>query len=217
MIHPSNIDRFCKLRLSLLQHFRITPRRFHECHRAQSDDRNGEPGDRNDALSPADFEGAPIGRFRVSSSSLARVSDGSEPARCIHGSRLACLVRCMSFHAHRSTRRLCRVSCDEFSWECRWVLTAVAIIYSPWGKQSGAHINPSVTLTFLRLGKIQGWDAALLYSVAICGRSVGRSSGGPVLLGRAGLGPGRSLRGHDTWTPWTVGSVARGIRHRNQY
>src|SRR6516225_8919387 len=34
-------------------------------------------------------------------------------------------------------------------------LTAIAIIYSPWGKQSGAHINPSVTLTFFRLGKIK--------------------------------------------------------------
>jgi aquaporin Z len=37
--------------------------------------------------------------------------------------------------------------------------TAVAIIFSPWGKQSGAHINPSVTLTFLRLGKVAPWDA----------------------------------------------------------
>jgi aquaporin Z len=37
--------------------------------------------------------------------------------------------------------------------------TAIAIIYSPWGKQSGAHINPSVTATFLRLGKIRFWDA----------------------------------------------------------
>ena len=27
-------------------------------------------------------------------------------------------------------------------------LTAVAIIYSPWGQQSGAHLNPAVTLTF---------------------------------------------------------------------
>ena len=38
-------------------------------------------------------------------------------------------------------------------------LTAVVIIYSPWGKQSGAHINPSITLTFFRLGKIKPWDA----------------------------------------------------------
>ncbi|MGH9669342.1 MAG: MIP/aquaporin family protein [Terriglobales bacterium] len=37
--------------------------------------------------------------------------------------------------------------------------TSAAIIYSPWGKQSGAHLNPSVTLTFLRLGKVKAWDA----------------------------------------------------------
>src|SRR4029450_5073472 len=33
-------------------------------------------------------------------------------------------------------------------------LTNVALIYSRWGKQSGAHMNPAVTLTFLRLGKV---------------------------------------------------------------
>lgn len=38
-------------------------------------------------------------------------------------------------------------------------LTAVALTYSPWGKQSGAHYNPSVTLTFFRLGKTPAWDA----------------------------------------------------------
>ena len=40
-------------------------------------------------------------------------------------------------------------------------LTAIALIYSPWGQRSGAHINPSVTLTFYRLGKIRSYDAAL--------------------------------------------------------
>lgn len=37
--------------------------------------------------------------------------------------------------------------------------TAIALIYSPWGKRSGAHFNPAVTLTFWRLGKVDGWDA----------------------------------------------------------
>ncbi len=46
-------------------------------------------------------------------------------------------------------------------------LTAVGIIYSPWGQRSGAHMNPAVTLTFLRLGKIEPWDAAH-YMVAQC-------------------------------------------------
>jgi aquaporin Z len=44
-------------------------------------------------------------------------------------------------------------------------LTAIAIIYSPWGKRSGAHINPAVTLTFFRLGKITSQDA-LFYIIA---------------------------------------------------
>ena len=43
--------------------------------------------------------------------------------------------------------------------------TAIAIICSPWGKRSGAHFNPAVTLVFLRLGKINPWDA-IFYIVA---------------------------------------------------
>jgi aquaporin Z len=38
-------------------------------------------------------------------------------------------------------------------------LTAIALIYSGWGKRSGAHMNPSVTLAFWWLGKIKAADA----------------------------------------------------------
>lgn len=37
--------------------------------------------------------------------------------------------------------------------------TASALIYSPWGRQSGAHMNPATTLTFARLGKVRPRDA----------------------------------------------------------
>src|SRR5437773_2709127 len=43
--------------------------------------------------------------------------------------------------------------------------TAIALIYSSFGKRSGAHMNPAATLTFLRLGKIEPIDA-LFYIAA---------------------------------------------------
>lgn len=43
--------------------------------------------------------------------------------------------------------------------------TAIGIFKSPWGKRSGAHINPVVTLTFFRLGKINR-DDAVFYIIA---------------------------------------------------
>lgn len=52
-------------------------------------------------------------------------------------------------------------------------LTAIGIIYSPWGKQSGAHFNPSVTLTFWRLGKVDRWDAALYVVAQFAGAAAG--------------------------------------------
>src|SRR5438093_4734940 len=37
--------------------------------------------------------------------------------------------------------------------------TAIALVFSPLGKRSGAHFNPAVTLTSWRLGKVKNWDA----------------------------------------------------------
>jgi aquaporin Z len=52
-------------------------------------------------------------------------------------------------------------------------LTAIALIYSPWGKRSGAHLNPAVTLGFLRLGKIRARDAAFYIAAQFIGGLVG--------------------------------------------
>src|SRR5213594_2661979 len=61
-------------------------------------------------------------------------------------------------------------------------LTAVAIIYSPWGMQSGAHINPSITLTFFRLKKVKPWDAFFYIMAQFAGGLTG------VLIAAALLG-----------------------------
>jgi aquaporin Z len=44
-------------------------------------------------------------------------------------------------------------------------LAIMAMIYSPWGRRSGTHLNPAITLAYLRLGKIGRWDA-LFYALA---------------------------------------------------
>jgi aquaporin Z len=51
--------------------------------------------------------------------------------------------------------------------------TAVALIYSPWGKRSGAHMNPAVTLTFARLGKVAPRDTALYAAAQFVGGIAG--------------------------------------------
>src|SRR6266567_3068807 len=52
-------------------------------------------------------------------------------------------------------------------------VTAIALIYSPWGQRSGAHLNPSVTLTFLRLGKIKAIDASFYFLFQFAGAAIG--------------------------------------------
>jgi MIP family channel proteins len=52
-------------------------------------------------------------------------------------------------------------------------LTGVAIIYSPWGRRSGAHFNPAVTVTFWRLGKVAGWDTVFYIAAQFLGGVAG--------------------------------------------
>ena len=51
--------------------------------------------------------------------------------------------------------------------------TAIAVIYSPWGKRSGAHVNPALTITFLRLGKVAPADALFYVVSQLAGASIG--------------------------------------------
>ena len=69
-------------------------------------------------------------------------------------------------------------------------MTAISIIYSPWGKRSGAHLNPAVTLTFWRLKKIRTIDAGFyilaqylgaISGVWVAGLLIGRSIADPAI------------------------------------
>jgi aquaporin Z len=59
--------------------------------------------------------------------------------------------------------------------------TAIAIVYSPWGKQSGAHINPATTITFFRLGKIKRCDAAFYVASQFTGALLGTAMAALIL------------------------------------
>jgi aquaporin Z len=62
-------------------------------------------------------------------------------------------------------------------------LTAASIIYSPWGRRSGAHMNPAVTLTFFRLGKIDRRDAMAYVGAQFVGGVLGISLAAFALAG----------------------------------
>jgi aquaporin Z len=62
-------------------------------------------------------------------------------------------------------------------------LTAISLIYSPWGRRSGAHFNPATTLTFWRLGKVANADAGA-YAIA---QAIGGLTG--VALAALAVGP----------------------------
>lgn len=52
-------------------------------------------------------------------------------------------------------------------------VTAIGLIYSPWGKQSGAHMNPAVTTAFFRLGKVKKEDAGFYVLAQFIGGILG--------------------------------------------
>jgi aquaporin Z len=83
-------------------------------------------------------------------------------------------------------------------------LTGIGIVYSPFGKQSGAHFNPSVTLTFFRLGKVAPWDA-FFYILA---QFVGGVAG--VLLAAALLG-GRVMHPSVQYAVTVPGAAGPGV------
>jgi aquaporin Z len=65
---------------------------------------------------------------------------------------------------------------------CAMALTNICLVYSPWGRRSGAHTNPALTLTFYRLGKVAPADAAFYALFQFAGAILG------TLLAAAALG-----------------------------
>lgn len=80
-------------------------------------------------------------------------------------------------------------------------LTAVALIGSPWGARSGAHMNPAATLAFLSLGKVEPWDAVFYILAQFAGGWLGVRLAAR-LLGEAAAHP---LVRHAVTTPGPAG------------
>jgi aquaporin Z len=62
--------------------------------------------------------------------------------------------------------------------------TLIGLIYSPWGRTTGAHLNPAVTLAYWQVGKISARNA-VGYIVAQCAGAYAGMAVGAALLGQA--------------------------------
>jgi glycerol uptake facilitator-like aquaporin len=83
----------------------------------------------------------------------------------------------------------------------------VALVYSPWGKEPGSQINPSITLAFLRLGKMHLADALIYIGAHFAGAILGVAIL-PALMGSCTGASGR-LHRNQTWVlglEWRVRS-----------
>lgn len=82
--------------------------------------------------------------------------------------------------------------------------TVIGIVTSPWGKQSGGHFNPAITLTFYRLGKVRPWDAFFYLS----GQFLGAISGVEIATYALRGAPGNGAVRYAETVPGVYGSGA---------
>ena len=82
--------------------------------------------------------------------------------------------------------------------------TIVLIVFSPWGKQSGAHFNPAVTLTFYRLRRVAAWDALFYCAAQLVGAVAGVALATLMLCGA----PAHNAVRYGATLPGTYGDTA---------
>ena len=83
-------------------------------------------------------------------------------------------------------------------------IVAISIFCSAWGKRSGAHLNPAVTLSFFVLGKIERWDAIFYVIFQFIGATVGMLTADALI----GLPLRHSAVNYAVTTPGPVGIAA---------
>jgi len=62
----------------------------------------------------------------------------------------------------------------------------IAVVVSPWGRRSGGHLNPAMTLAFYRLGKLELWDMLFYAGSQFLGALAGVAVAAHVLRGALG-------------------------------
>ena len=119
--------------------------------------------------------------------------------------RLAFSARSTEFPQSPVNQAIPSISCDGLLGGISMGITAIAIIYSPWGKQSGAHINPIGDAHVFPAWQDRVLGRSFLYDIAIC-RGGFRSAFRRPASRREQSRPGRSIRGHDTGPrgPWVA-------------
>src|SRR5206468_1567210 len=152
---------------------RIAPHRFHELRRAKPGGKRAKPGDGARAACCGIFRATaqigPLGSLRVHWPEYlmeAGLLGAFMVSACVFGA----LYEFPHSPVHQA---IMSGTLRRFLMGVSMGLTAIAIIYSPWGKQSGAHINPSVTFTFFRLGKVKVWDAIFYIAAQFTGAVLG--------------------------------------------